>query len=46
MKQFHPDVLATIQAKALFSKAEETLLGGIPSVRYLSMCSETDKEGI
>lgn len=31
MKQFHPDVLATIQAKALFSKAEETLLGGIPS---------------
>ena len=33
MKQFHPDVLATIQAKALFSKAEETLLGTIPSVR-------------
>lgn len=31
MKQFHPDVLATIQAKALFSKAEESLLGGIPS---------------
>lgn len=31
MKQFHPDVLATVQAKALFSKAEEALLGAIPS---------------
>jgi len=32
MKQFHPDVLATVQAKALFSKTEENLLGKIASV--------------
>ncbi|XP_052237522.1 microspherule protein 1-like isoform X2 [Dreissena polymorpha] len=31
MKQFHPDVLATVQAKALYSKPEEELLGKIPS---------------
>lgn len=31
MKQFHPDVLASVQAKALYSKAEETLLGKITS---------------
>ncbi|CAN8010509.1 unnamed protein product [Ixodes pacificus] len=31
MKQLHPDVLAGIQAKALFSEEEELLLGTIPS---------------
>ncbi|XP_060554269.1 microspherule protein 1-like isoform X2 [Ruditapes philippinarum] len=31
MKQFHPDVLASVQAKALYSKSEETLLGKITS---------------
>ena len=34
MRQFHPDVLATVQAKALFSKPEESLLGGIASVSH------------
>lgn len=31
MKQFNPDILASVQAKALYSKAEEDLLGKVPS---------------
>ncbi|KAL4232211.1 Microspherule protein 1 [Mactra antiquata] len=31
MKQFHPDVLASVQSKVLYSKAEETTLGKITS---------------
>lgn len=31
MKQFHPDVLASVQSKTLYSKAEENLMGTIPS---------------
>ncbi|XP_052814698.1 microspherule protein 1-like [Mya arenaria] len=42
MKQFHPDVLATVQAKALYSKAEETLLGNVPSTTTPNL--ETFKE--
>jgi microspherule protein 1 len=38
MKQFHPDVLASVQAKALYSKSEETLLGKITSVSKVSCC--------
>ncbi|GAB1606840.1 microspherule protein 1-like [Argonauta hians] len=31
MKQLHPDVIANIQSKTLFSKGEETLLGKVAS---------------
>ena len=41
MKQFHPDVLASVQAKALYSKAEETLLGKIISVSIVTMDTQT-----
>lgn len=34
MKQLHPDVIANIQSKTLFSKGEETLLGKVTSVSY------------
>ena len=44
MKQFHPDVLATVQAKALFSKAEESLLGAIPSVSYCEIYKDWDTQ--
>ncbi|XP_045188939.2 microspherule protein 1-like isoform X2 [Mercenaria mercenaria] len=37
MKQFHPDVLASVQAKALYSKPEETLLGKITSTSNPSL---------
>lgn len=32
IKQLHPDVISSVQAKALYSKEEEKLLGTIPSV--------------
>ena len=32
IKQLHPDVIASIQTGALFSKEEETLLGKVTSV--------------
>lgn len=37
MKQFHPDVLATVQAKALYSKDEERLLGTVSSTSNPSL---------
>ncbi|XP_014670670.1 PREDICTED: microspherule protein 1-like [Priapulus caudatus] len=42
MRQLHPDVYASVQAKALFSKAEEKLLETIPSNSQPS--SETFQE--
>lgn len=32
IRNLHPDMIAAVQAKALFSKAEEDLLGTIKSV--------------
>ena len=34
MRQLHPEAIAAIQAKALFSQAEEALLAKISSVRH------------
>lgn len=36
MRQLHPEAIAAIQAKALFSQAEEALLAKISSVRHFS----------
>lgn len=33
MRQLHPEAIATIQSKALFSKAEEQLLSKVGSVK-------------
>lgn len=33
MRQLHPEAIAAIQSKALFSKAEEQLLSKVGSVR-------------
>lgn len=37
MKQLHPDVMTNIQARALYSKEEESLLGTIPSTSQPSL---------
>lgn len=34
IRNLHPDMIAAVQAKALFSKAEEDLLGSIKSVGF------------
>ena len=36
IKQLHPDIVASIQSKTLFSKDEETLLGKVSSVSSLN----------
>ncbi len=36
IKQLHPDVIASVQAKTLFSREEETLLGKVASVSGIS----------
>ena len=40
IKQLHPDLVAAVQAKALFSKEEESLMGKVASVSYdqLQIC--------
>lgn len=35
MRQLHPEAIAAIQSKALFSKAEEQLLSKVGSVRLM-----------
>lgn len=35
MRQLHPEAIAAIQSKALFSQAEEALLAKIGSVSYI-----------
>lgn len=39
MRNLHPEVTQAVQAKALFSKAEEELLGTIKSVRNIGNIS-------
>lgn len=39
MRNLHPEVTQAVQAKALFSKAEEELLGTIKSVSSVSFIS-------
>ena len=43
IKQLHPDIVASIQSKTLFSKDEETLLGKVSSVSSLNTLIEMIK---
>lgn len=40
MRQLHPEAIAVIQSKVLFSKAEEQLLSKVGSVRAVEWCLE------
>lgn len=41
MRQLHPEAIAAIQSKALFSQAEEALLAKISSVSQTLLLSNT-----